>query len=75
MKKEELEAKLRQDITALFEAKNFTLTTEISEIKTKSQLITYTCKCGEEKVKPFKEIERNRECRNCKSKKNFCHSN
>ena len=69
MKKEELGPKLREEIQAFFEAKNFKFVTELDSIRTNSQKITFICGCGEQKIQMFKDIKRDRECRTCKSKK------
>jgi len=68
MKKSEKENILRNEILNYFSANNYIIKSEIDNITSKAQPITYICNCNEEKVKTYKDMLK-RECRTCKNNK------
>jgi hypothetical protein len=70
MKKEDKANLLRQEILSYFLQNSYNMKTDIYTITSKSQPLTYLCKCLEEKTKTYKDILR-RECRTCKEKKHY----
>jgi hypothetical protein len=70
MKKEDKASLLREEILSYFEQNSYNIKSDIYSITSKSQPLTYICKCLEEKTKTYKDILR-RECRTCKQKKHY----
>jgi hypothetical protein len=62
-------SKIQNELLEHFKENNYTLITPINEIKS-STIIEYTCKCGNEKNKIFRDLKRRgcRECNNLKLK-------
>jgi hypothetical protein len=58
---------LQNELLEHFEEHNYTLITPINEIKS-STVVEYTCKCGNNKNKLFKDLKR-RGCRDCNNLK------
>lgn len=58
---------LQKELLEHFKENNFTLITPINEIKS-STIVEYTCKCGNNKNKLFKDLKR-RGCRDCNNLK------
>jgi len=66
--KEQKQAELHIEINAYFKDKGYILLKSLKDITAKRQPLHYTCCCGTEKHKAFKEILR-RNCRECNNQK------
>ena len=68
MKKSDKEKQLREEIINYFNSNNYIIKSDISTLTSKAQPITYVCKCKEEKVKTYKDMQK-RKCKTCKNNK------
>ena len=68
MKKTDKKNLLHEEILSYFNSNKYIIKSAINTITSKSQPISYVCKCQEEKVKTYKDMLR-RECRTCKNNK------